>query len=199
MTRTSALVIAAMSSACAGNVSPTETAQETNAPCPPAAPILADQPSADSLAAYAPVVIATWPQAGDQAVDPELTSISVTFSKNMLEDRWSWGRVDEALFPEVSGDPVYTTSRTVELPVTLEPDHTYVVWVNTAARGSVCVGGLGGEVNVAVMDRPRGELAQDAGAHLAGHTDQAVSLEDLHPSDVEAADPGFLGEQADQV
>jgi|AMFO01.1.fsa_nt_gi hypothetical protein len=93
---------------------------------------LAPQPSHDYLSDYAPVVVKTVPQAGDQAVDPSLTEIRVTFSADMQDEAWSWVQDSADTYPQTTGDPYYEHSRTNVLPVQLEPDHTYVIWLNSA-------------------------------------------------------------------
>ncbi len=90
---------------------------------------LAPQPDQDYLASYNPVVVRTMPQAGDQAVDPELDEIRVTFSKDMADQNWSWVQISDDTFPE-SHDAWYEDARTNVLSVTLEPEHVYVVWLN---------------------------------------------------------------------
>lgn len=90
---------------------------------------LAPQPDNDYLKRYPPVVVRTIPQSGDQAVDPGLSAITVVFSSDMQDGSWSWVQVDPDVYPE-GGDPSYVDARTNVLPVTLEADHTYVVWVN---------------------------------------------------------------------
>jgi hypothetical protein len=54
-----------------------------------------------TLESVPPVVVKTVPEAGTAAVDPKLTEIKVTFSKDM------------------------------QLPVKLEPGKTYAIWVNS--------------------------------------------------------------------
>ncbi len=90
----------------------------------------AEQPDTDHLAGLAPVVVRTVPQAGDQAVDPGLTEIRVTFSRDMTDESWSWVQVDPAWFPEAI-DARYDDARTAVLEVQLEPDHSYVLQMNS--------------------------------------------------------------------
>lgn len=105
---------------------PVDTTSDT--PCDTGG--LAPQPDTDYLKRYPPVVIRTIPQAGDQAVDPSLSEITVTFGADMQDGSWAWVQIDPDLFPESGGDPTYVDARTNVLPVTLEADHTYVVWIN---------------------------------------------------------------------
>jgi RNA polymerase sigma-70 factor (ECF subfamily) len=80
-----------------------------------------------------PVVVKTMPQAGDGEVDPALTEIQVTFSKDMADGSWSWATASKASFPTIDGKPKYLKDqRTCVLPVKLEPGKTYAVWINSA-------------------------------------------------------------------
>ncbi len=90
---------------------------------------LAPQPDTDFLSAYNPVVVRTVPQAGDQAVDPGLDEIRVTFSKDMMDQSWAWVQISPSTFPELRG-AAYEDARTNVGSVTLEPEHTYVIWLN---------------------------------------------------------------------
>jgi len=90
---------------------------------------LAPQPDQDHLAAYSPSVVRTVPQAGDQAVDPSLEEIRVTFSKDMMDQAWSWVQISSGTFPDSHGVE-YADERTNVLSVTLEPAHVYVIWLN---------------------------------------------------------------------
>jgi hypothetical protein len=90
---------------------------------------LAPQPAEDFLAAYRPSVVRTVPQAGDQAVDPGLDEIRVTFSADMRDQAWSWVQISPATYPD-SHDVHYEDARTNVLSVTLEPEHTYALWLN---------------------------------------------------------------------
>lgn len=78
-----------------------------------------------------PVVINTIPATYSNDVDPELTEISVTFDQDMFQHGWAWcqsGRNEN--YPEVTGTPQYTDSRTCVLPVKLKPAQNYLVMVN---------------------------------------------------------------------
>jgi RNA polymerase sigma-70 factor (ECF subfamily) len=81
-----------------------------------------------------PVVVRTVPQAGDTQVDAaKTTEIRVTFSKEMMDENWSWIQVSEETFPKATGKPRYDKDRrTCVLPVKLEPGKTYVLWLNSA-------------------------------------------------------------------
>ncbi len=79
-----------------------------------------------------PVVVETVPARGDTAVDPSLTEIRVTFSKEMMDQSWSWCETEQAC-PETTGNIHYLDDRrTCVLPVKLEPDSEYVISLNSA-------------------------------------------------------------------
>jgi len=86
-----------------------------------------------SLASAPPVVVKTVPPAGATDVDPSLTEIKVTYSKAMQDRSWSWcwwENKDD--YPETTGDPRYLQdSRTCVLPVKLQPNKFYAVWLNS--------------------------------------------------------------------
>jgi hypothetical protein len=80
----------------------------------------------------APRVIDTFPPNGAQDVDPTITEISVTFNEEMDNSSWSWAYRDQTKIPEMPGDPYYTDqNKTNSLPVKLEPNKEYVLWINT--------------------------------------------------------------------
>lgn len=86
-----------------------------------------------TLASVPPVVVKTVPEAGASEVDPKLTEISVTFSKEMTDGQWSWSTMTADSFPKVGGDPKFEKDKkTCVLPVKLEPGKTYAIWVNSA-------------------------------------------------------------------
>ncbi len=90
---------------------------------------LADDVTLDSAP---PVVIKTVPEAGADGVNPKLTEIKVTFSKDMQDGSWSWAMISKDSFPNMSGKPKYLSDkRTCVLPVKLEPGKTYAIWVNS--------------------------------------------------------------------
>jgi Bacterial Ig-like domain len=85
-----------------------------------------------TLESVPPVVVKTVPKAGTAEVDPKLTEIKVTFSKDMQDGSWSWATLSEESFPKVDGKPKYLADkRTCVLPVKLEPGKTYAIWVNS--------------------------------------------------------------------
>ena len=86
-----------------------------------------------TLESVPPVVVKTVPEAGADGVDPKLTEIKVTFSKDMEDGTWSWSTLSKESFPEGDGKPKYLAdNRTCVLPVKLQPGKTYAIWVNTA-------------------------------------------------------------------
>jgi hypothetical protein len=87
-----------------------------------------------SVMSMPPSVVRTVPQAGDTKVDPALTEIRVTFSKDMMTNQmWSWCSDTPESFPQFDKSKIryLKDKRTCMLPVTLEPDKTYVIWVNS--------------------------------------------------------------------
>jgi hypothetical protein len=87
-----------------------------------------------SVEAMPPSVVKTDPQAGDKQVDPSLAEIKVTFSKDMMTERmWSFCQISDDTFPKrAEGKEIryLPDLRTCVLPVTLETDKTYVIWLN---------------------------------------------------------------------
>lgn len=85
-----------------------------------------------TLESAPPVVVKTVPEGGAGDVDPTLTEIKVTFSKDMRNGSWSWSTLSKESFPKTGGAPKYLgDKRTCVLPVKLEPGKTYAVWVNS--------------------------------------------------------------------
>ncbi len=85
-----------------------------------------------TLESVPPVVVKTVPEAGAAGVDPKLTEIKVTFSKDMEDGTWSWVTLSKESFPKVNGKPKYLADkRTCVLPVKLESGKTYAIWVNS--------------------------------------------------------------------
>lgn len=80
-----------------------------------------------------PVVVKTFPQAGETDVDPSIKEISVTFSKEMItKEMWSWVIVSTESFPKITGEVKYLTDKkTCVAPVELEPGKTYAIWFNS--------------------------------------------------------------------
>ena len=85
-----------------------------------------------TLKSVPPAVVKTVPEAGADDVDPKLTEIKVTFSKDMQDESWSWSSLSKESFPKMGGKPKYLADkRTCVLPVKLEPGKTYAIWVNS--------------------------------------------------------------------
>ncbi len=86
-----------------------------------------------SVQSTPPVVVATFPQAGDTKVDPATSEVRVTFSKDMMtENMWSWVIHTKETFPEIAGDVGYLADgRTCVAPVKLYPGRTYAIWFNS--------------------------------------------------------------------
>ena len=85
-----------------------------------------------SVVTMPPSVVKTVPQAGDTEVDPSLKEITVIFSKDMLTDRmWAVCQISKETFPKTGKNIHYLKDkRTCVIPVTLEPEKTYVLWFN---------------------------------------------------------------------
>ena len=79
-----------------------------------------------------PRIIATFPANQSQNVDPAVTEISVTFNEEMTDGNWSWVYEDKNTFPQMVGQAYYTEDmKTNVLPVKLEPNKEYVIWINS--------------------------------------------------------------------
>ena len=86
-----------------------------------------------SVQAMPPVVVETFPRAGDTNVDPGISEIRVTFSKDMMtENMWSWVIHTPDSFPEIAGEVRYLPDgRTCVAPVKLYPGRKYAIWFNS--------------------------------------------------------------------
>ena len=85
-----------------------------------------------SIQGLPPVVVKTIPESGSVDVDPALSEIRVTFSKEMLDGGWSCVNLSKESFPASAGDPKFDQDkRTFVLPVRLEPGKTYAILFNT--------------------------------------------------------------------
>jgi hypothetical protein len=79
-----------------------------------------------------PVVVTTVPASGAKDVDPSISEIRVTFSREMMDKSWSWVQIASENFPTIAGGPRYLEDKkTCVLDVRLEPGKTYIIWVNT--------------------------------------------------------------------
>jgi RNA polymerase sigma-70 factor (ECF subfamily) len=80
----------------------------------------------------APVVVKTVPEAGTKDVAPGEIEIKVTFSKDMMDQSWSWSSAWKDSDATIIGKPHYDTDhRTCILKVKLEPNKTYGYWINS--------------------------------------------------------------------
>ena len=69
-----------------------------------------------------PVVVKSVPESGSMSVDPGMTEVRVTFSKEMQAGTWSWCMIDKETYPGTSEAPKYLDDkRTCVLPVKLQP------------------------------------------------------------------------------
>ena len=85
-----------------------------------------------SIQSLPPVVVKTIPESGATNVDPALSAISVTFSKDMLDRDWSCVTLSKESFPTTTGDmKLGQDKRTFVLPVKLEPGKTYAILFNS--------------------------------------------------------------------
>ena len=85
-----------------------------------------------SVQGVPPVVVKTVPEAGASEVDPALTEIKVTFSKEMADQSWTWSTAAKDSTPQTTGKPHYLDDkRTCVLPVKLKPGTTYGYWLNS--------------------------------------------------------------------
>jgi len=86
------------------------------------------QISADSVP---PVVVKTVPEAGTTDVPPGEFEVKITFSKEMMDQSWSWVTAWENSTPESLGKPYYDADhKTCVMKVKLEPGKTYGWWIN---------------------------------------------------------------------
>lgn len=91
-----------------------------------------DAPGAKKVSDARPVVVKTVPEAGSETVDPGLKEVRITFSKVMEDGSWSWAQdlgVGAAL-PNTEKPSFDKDKKTCSLPVKLEPETTYAVWLN---------------------------------------------------------------------
>lgn len=85
-----------------------------------------------SIQGLPPVVVKTIPESGATNVDPALSAISVTFSKDMLDRRYSCVTLSKESFPTTTGGmKLGQDKRTFVLPVKLEPGKTYAILFNS--------------------------------------------------------------------
>jgi len=94
--------------------------------------VAAGKGSKPSIKTMSPAVVKTVPQCGDTAVDPNLSEIKATFSKDMMtEHMWAICQISDDTYPEGAGDIHYLSDkRTIVMPVKLQPGRTYLLWFN---------------------------------------------------------------------
>ena len=106
---------------------PTAEEMEAEAPTP------TEEAATYGVDTEAPTVVSTTPPDGSQDVSPDITEISVTFSEAMMDKSWSWAYEQQDKFPQITGNPNYDASFTTNtLPVELEPNKEYEIWINTS-------------------------------------------------------------------
>ena len=94
--------------------------------------LLAINVRAQDIDTIAPVVVKTVPEAGTKDLPPGDFEIKVTFSKEMMDQSWSWSTAWQDSTPESSEKPHYDADkRTCILKVKLEPNKTYGYWINS--------------------------------------------------------------------
>ena len=87
---------------------------------------------AQDVNSIAPVVVKTVPEAGTKDVAPGEMEIKVTFSKEMMDQSWSWSSAWKDSSPTGTSKPQYDSDhRTCVLKVKLEPNKTYGYWINS--------------------------------------------------------------------
>jgi len=93
----------------------------------------AQDKTALTVKAMPPSVVKTVPESGDAKVDAAATTqIKVTFSKEMMDESWSWSQISNDSFPQIVGKPKYLDDKkTCVIDVKLEPNKTYVIWLNS--------------------------------------------------------------------
>ncbi len=79
-----------------------------------------------------PVVVKTVPQAGSKDVAPGTMEVRITFSKEMMDQSWSWSTAWQNSGPEGLEKPHYDADKkTCIMKVKLEPGKTYGWWLNS--------------------------------------------------------------------
>lgn len=90
---------------------------------------------AQDIETIAPVVVKTVPEAGKKDVPPGEFEIRITFSKEMMDQSWSWSGAWKDSTPDSPNPndrPHYDSDKkTCILKVKLEPNRTYGYWINS--------------------------------------------------------------------
>ena len=80
----------------------------------------------------APRVVSTFPASGSTDVDPTLTELKVTFDEPMAPGGYAFAHDGIEKFPEVTDLPYFLDDQaTAVLPIVLEPNTRYEIWINT--------------------------------------------------------------------
>ena len=97
--------------------------------------VFGQKPSVKSLP---PSIVETVPRCGETNVDAtKTTQIKVTYSKEMMDESWSWARISDDTFPKIVGEPKYLQDKkTCMVNVELKPKKTYVIWLNLQKLGN---------------------------------------------------------------
>ena len=86
-------------------------------------------PEAETLP---PVVVRTSPVSGARDAAPGIVELSVTFSKDMADESWSWCTAWDNSMPEIiEGAHYLADHRTCVIKAKLEPGRTYAAWLNS--------------------------------------------------------------------
>lgn len=92
------------------------------------------RPAAQDERLGTPLLVQTVPAAFEDAVDPQLTGISVTFDRPMRDQSWSWTGGGDTM-PKSAGEIRYDAAKTTcTRPVQLEPGKVYWVGVNSPSH-----------------------------------------------------------------
>jgi serine/threonine protein kinase len=84
------------------------------------------------MASLPPVVVRTTPISGTRDVAPGIVELSVTFSKDMVDESWSWCTAWDDSMPETIEQAHYLADhRTCVIKARLEPGRTYATWLNS--------------------------------------------------------------------
>jgi hypothetical protein len=89
---------------------------------------------AQSVESMAPVVVKTVPQAGSTDVAPGEMEVKVTFSKEMMDQSWSWSSAwQDSGAPSIDKPRYLDDHKTCVMKVKLESGKTYGWWINSAS------------------------------------------------------------------
>ena len=84
--------------------------------------------AAPTVAGLPPVVVSTQPVSGARDVQPRVTEIRATFSKEMADRSWGWRTAWQDSMPEIISEPRYESDhRTCVIKVRLEPGERMLV------------------------------------------------------------------------